>query len=667
MSRAITVLLIVGSTLAAACAPQAAREYAGSEACSHCHANEYRRWLGSDHQRAMAEATPQSVNAVFSGIMTHLGDTTELFRQGGHWYENAQGPDGRHADYPVAYTFGVHPLQQYLTRFPRGRLQVLPAAYDTRPEAQGGQRWFHLYPDDTIPPGDELHWTGRAQNWNHMCAECHVTGYRKGYVAATDSFDTRWSELGVGCEACHGPGAEHVRQAELASRGGQPGGRWTDSTSFGLRVTFRERRGVAWRWDSTAHHPARSVAPGAFRTEVETCARCHSRRSAMTDDYRPGKPLLDTHRPDLLMAPMYFPDGRIREEVYEYGSFLQSRMYARGVTCSDCHDPHDQHLRAGGNGVCLQCHLASRFDAPAHTKLRRGAPGSACVDCHMPPRTYMVVDVRRDHSLRIPADTTARRHAGPSARPDVAAAFTLAEQGSPAAESALVSIARADVAPIVRATALAYLARYAFSSLDVIHAGLVAPEPIVRFGALQALDGFEPLARLSLAVPLLSDSLRVIRMEAAELLAGVPAARLAPAERSALQAALAEYRAAQRFNGDQPWAHLNLGLVDIEQGDAAGADSAYRTALRLDSTFVPAYVNLADLYREQGRDSDGEPLLRRAAALAPNNPDVHYALGLLLVRARRYEEAERELAASAALAPGDRRYAEALAALRAGR
>ena len=685
--------MLLALAFAAACRPNSAPTFAGSAACAECHAAQAEAWRGSDHQRAMQPADSTTVLGNFADkAMVHFGDTTRLFRRDGGWWENAEGPGGTHADYRVLWTFGVRPLQQYLASLPGGRLGVLPAAWDTRPAAQGGQRWFHLHPDEPIRAGDELHWTARGQVWNYQCAECHVTDYQKNYVASADSYATRWSEVGVGCEACHGPGSAHIAEARRVGANG----RWSDSVSYGFPVAFRERRGVRYAWDPVALHPVRSASPSVFRAEVETCARCHSRRGQEWGQYTHGRPLMDTHRPELVGVPLYYPDGQIREEVYEYGSFLQSRMYQRGVTCSDCHDPHSGRLRATGNGVCTQCHLPARYDTPSHTFHRAGSSGSACVDCHMPPRTYMVLDTRRDHSLRIPRPDVTARTGSPNAcngchqnaDPRVAAqqvarwygpgrvqgahfadAFVVAARGMALAEPALIAVAvDPGAAPIVRATAYRYLAAYpSNATLRAIQDGVMSPDPLIRLGALGALDGTPPAERLSFARPLLSDTVRVIRLEAAAMLAGVPRERLLEPERQALDRALAEYAQSQQLNADQPWSWLNIGVVAAQQGRLPAAESGYRQALRLDSAYVPAWVNLADLYRGQNRDPEGEQLLRQAARLAPDDATVHYALALALVRLGRRDEAARELNQAAQLAPSDPRIAAAVQALRSGR
>ncbi len=335
--------------------------YVGSDACAACHAEEHSAWQSSQHAAAMQPATPGTVLATFDGTILRGTDSeARLRREGEAFVVNTAGPDGTTADFTVRYTFGLYPLQQYLVEFPDGRLQSLTMAWDTRPAEQGGQRWFDLYPDQDLPPGNPLHWTGIDQNWNYQCADCHSTNLRKGYDPDTGRFDTTWSEIHVGCEACHGPGSAHLDWAGRARAGGA-----AEGGDMGLVAQLDERRGVTWPIDPATGNPARSAPRGSSR-EIEVCARCHARRGQFSDDHAAGEPFLDAFRPALIEPGLYWPDGQMRDEVYNYGSFLISRMAAAGVTCSDCHEPHGGALRAPGNAVCAQCHLAEKFDAPAH-------------------------------------------------------------------------------------------------------------------------------------------------------------------------------------------------------------------------------------------------------------------------------------------------------------
>ncbi len=190
--------------------------WVGSEKCGECHAPEYDLWLGSHHDLAMQVADESTILADYESRPTfgHRGIDSRFERRDDGLWVRTDGEDGTLQEFRIAYTFGVEPLQQYLVEFPGGRLQALPLAWDTRPEDEGGQRWFHLQPDEEIPAGDVLHWTGPNQNWNFMCAACHSTALEKNYDPTTGEYSTTWEQIDVGCEACHGAGSHHVAQAE---------------------------------------------------------------------------------------------------------------------------------------------------------------------------------------------------------------------------------------------------------------------------------------------------------------------------------------------------------------------------------------------------------------------------------------------------------------------
>ncbi len=659
--------------------------YVTRAVCAECHESQVEAWTGSHHDQAMQEASEATVLGDFDGArVRHFGVTSKFFRRDGDFYVRTDGPDGEPRDYRIAYTFGVAPLQQYLIALPGGRYQALGLAWDTRPAAAGGQRWFHLYPDRAIPAGDALHWTGRLQNWNSQCAACHSTGLKKGYDPEQDSFATTWSEIDVSCEACHGPGSAHVAWARGAA----------GHTGRGDKGLLVDLGGAAGAWQREAGEAtAMWRGPPRNRAEVEVCAPCHARRRSLVADPEPGQTFLDTHMPRLLDAGLYHADGQILDEVYVYGSFLQSRMYRAGVTCSDCHDPHALEPRLEGNALCGQCHDPLVFDTPGHHHHTPGQAGAFCVDCHMPATTYMVIDPRRDHSFRVPRpdlaetleapDACTRCHAdraggwaaesvarwrgdkGPP-RSHYASALKAGRDGRPDAEALLTALARDPSQPsIARATALSLLPFYlSLAAIEAYRAGLSDADPLVRAAAVRALAPFAPEQRLAAAGHLLDDPVRAVRIEAARLLAPLPAAALSAELDLARERALAELVAAEMASAERPDSHLNLGNLRAIQGQAAKAEAAYRTALRLDPAFVPATVNLAGLSRALGRDGEGEAVLRAGLAARPEAAALHHALGLVLVRRERLAEAVESLGRAAALDPGDPRlsfvYAVAL-------
>ena len=640
--------------------------YVGGRQCAACHTEEAERWRGSHHDLAMEIAGPDSVLGDFEGAqLTYNNITSEFFSRDGAYWARTDGPDGELAEFKITHTFGVTPLQQYLVQLADGRHQALSMAWDSRPADQGGQRWFHLYPDEAVDSTDPLHWTGTFQSWNTTCAECHSTDLRKNYSAEEDNFATSYASVDVDCEACHGPGSLHVQAPEESALGLARDG--------DARWVFTAGTTIAQRQPALTDHE-----------EIETCAQCHSRRSQFTDAFQPGDPLLDGFRPALLDARLYHADGQILDEVYVYGSFLQSRMHQAGVSCSDCHDPHSAQLRFEGNALCGQCHLASAYDVPEHHHHERETAGSACVDCHMPATTYMVVDPRRDHSFRIPRPDLSEDLGTPNActgchegeTPTWAAEFVAEWFPDGRADTfhygealhgartwtadrgrLLVGLlADPEIPAIVRATAVSLLAaQLDDAALGAIEEILQGDETLIQLPALEALARIPPEARIDLAQRFLTHSLRALRIAAASVL--LPARpQLSERRRDDLDAALEEYWAAQRFNADRAEGLMNTGAMLVQLGELADAQTTFETALEREPVFTAAYINLADLYRAAGREADAEILLRSAIENNTQDPSGHFALGLSLVRSDRLAEAVEELDRAALLAPNEPYY-----------
>ena len=661
------VLVMVGAfALVRASTSRPPADFIGSERCASCHASQYAAWQKSQHAVAMQEATAATVLGRFDGTRFESGGVTSMFfRRGERLVVNTEGPDGQHRDFEIRYTFGVYPLQQYLIEMPGGRLQALTIAWDARPAAQGGQRWFTLYPDVIVSHTDEFHWTGRQNNWNFMCADCHSTAVRKGYDAATDQFRTTRSEISVGCEACHGPGSQHARWGSYPRFV-----RRIARADNGLPAQLTERHDVRWVMNA-ASPTARRSTPRSSDREIETCAQCHASRAHIAEGYTAGAPLLDYYIPSLLLADQYFPDGQQRDEVYTYGSFLQSRMYHAGVTCADCHEPHTQKLRAPGNQVCGQCHQPAVFDAPSHHFHPPGSPGARCVSCHMPDTTYMEIDPRHDHSIRVPrpdrsvtlgvpnactrchrerdaqtADRVLHERLGsrPGGFQRFAGAFAADDRGAASAADSLGRVFGDSTEPaIVRASALTRLARYRGpAAFAAARRGADDRDPLVRLAALQVLEVFPPRERVTIAVPLLGDPTRAVRQGAAWVLAPMADSLRTPLQRRAYGAAAAEFVASQRYNADRAGNRLSLAAFYAQRGQLDSATTQYQSALHLAPRLREARIGLAVALNAQGRIGDAIRTLDSARADYPRDRDVLLGLAMLTrdagdtVAARRY-------------------------------
>ena len=674
----------------AAVQADASPTFVGAAACAGCHVAATQRWKTSHHALAMQKANAATVLGDFANAtLTHHGVTTTFSRAGENFMVRTEGPDGALHDYEIDYAFGIYPLQQYLIAFPGGRYQALGIAWDSRPKEQGGQRWFPLYPGQTLRAGDSLHWTGRDQTWNYQCASCHSTHLKKNYDLASDSYATSWIDINVACEACHGPGSRHVAWAEaqaaesLGSSQAKPNPP-PENGQMGLTTRLVPANHDQWRM-APETVIAQRVEP-LNSQELDVCAGCHSRRKVIAQDPPTGAAFLDSYLPALIEPGFYQADGQIDGEVFEYGSFVQSRMYHAGVTCSNCHEPHGLALREQGNGLCAQCHLAVKYDVAEHHHHQPGSTGAQCVNCHMPSKAYMVVDDRRDHSIRVPrpdlsastgaADACTKCHAdktadwaaqtiaewfpnGRQTKPHFGAALNAGRTGAANAEPLLNAlIADQDQPAIARASAVALFAPLATPASEAaISAALADPSPLVRAAVPRALPPAPTSAMVQAVAPLLGDPVRAVRIETARVLAGVDQRAMTTEQQTAFAAAYLELFDAEMIDADRPEAHLNLGLLETKLRRPSEAENQYQTALRLDPNFTPALVNLADLDRMRGQNQEGVELLRKAMAIDPNNADIRHSLGLALVRQHNYAEALPELRRASELAPDNARYA----------
>lgn len=655
----------------------------GAAVCAQCHASQAAAWQASHHQLALQPASRAgAVLAPFKGESFTAGGVTSSFRQAqGRFFVRTDGVDGRPQEFEVTQAIGHFPLQQYLVPRPDGSLHALDLAWDARDRAAGGQRWMQL-PTGAAPgtPREQWHWSGTRMNANTQCIDCHVTGFEKKFDVATRRYATSWSEGNVSCEACHGAGSRHVDWARNVGpgRAGDP-----RDMRKGLLISFDERRGVRWPMDPATGNATRSIPPTAARPEVQACARCHSHRSRLADDAGPQVPLMDAFLPSVAEPDLYWPDGQMRAEVYNHGSFLQSRMHGKGVTCSDCHDPHTAKLRLPGNATCLQCHAPARYEAKAHHFHRLGGAGAQCAACHMPPTTYMAIDPRHDHFIRVPQPAQSEAAGSPDActqchrgQPRAwAIAWTrrwyldLERRRSPLA--AALSSMSADDAPAIarlgnlmrdpqqpafpRASALQALPGDAGpSAWQAAAQSLADDSPLVRRAAVRALREADAQLQARRLAPLLDDPVLAVRLDAARALAPLRATLPDPRP---LDRVLAEYIASQAYNADLPESYENLGTLWMDLGEWARAEAALKQALLLAPWSATARLNLADFYRATGREAACEQTARALLQREPRNAAAHHALGLSLLRQKKLTQALPALRQAAALSPQDARFA----------
>ena len=632
--------------------------HVSSAACAECHQKEHSLWSNSHHSWAMRLPTQDNVLGNFDdAIFKHKGIRSRFFRRNGRFFIETDGHGGKHAEFEIKYTVGVAPLQQYLVELDKGRLQALDIAWDTVQK-----RWFHLYPDQKLKPGYGLHWSGPYKNWQARCAECHQTNFVKGYVPKARSYQSRWSELTVGCESCHGPGGAHVAWAKdpvsFASQ------RRRGFNELGLTVAFVEK---------------------AAETEIQICAPCHSRRGTFgADSPPPGSRFSDHYRLALLREGLYYPDGQIDGEVYVYGSFLQSKMYARGVRCSNCHEPHTGALRADGNAVCTQCHgpagnadfpilQKTAYDDPSHHHHEEGSAGAKCVNCHMPSKTYMRVDPRRDHSFRVPRPdltekigtpnactgcheektaqwATARLKkwfpAGRSGQPHYGLALHAGRKHTtPQAAQRLLDLALDASQPaIVRASALDLLRRSMRPTLLERATPLLKDKSdLIRTATLRLYQAAPPRLRVKTATSVLNDPVRSVRTEAAKLLIGLPLDALSDSDQRVARRAIAAYQSSLFARADYPETQMQIAGLAMALRNFNAAQGALKEALSMDPQLADAWVTLAQIQSALRHPDQAIETLESAAQAIPDNGNIFLQLGSLHMQLRRHGRAVEAL------------------------
>jgi tetratricopeptide (TPR) repeat protein len=618
--------------------------YGGSASCRECHETEFEGWSKSHH--ALAERLPDAKldNAAFVPASTlHHGTQQTSFRKAGEQFEIvAPGLKSATEIFSVERIIGDSPLRQMLVPFPGGRWQATEAAYDPR-----SNQWFNVFGGEDRKAGEWGHWTGRGMNWNSMCATCHNTRLRKDYDATNDVYHTAMAERSVGCESCHGPMRAH-NDWQHAHKGGHAK-------------------------DPTIQKMSRDQM-------FDNCAACHSRRTELTGDPKPGESFFDHHMLSIADdSGTFYPDGQVHDEDYEVSAFLGSKMYQHGVRCADCHDFHTAKVRLPGNMMCLSCHATGQNKAPvinpvthSHHKVygfdtngvmlaidlaayKSNAikeTGGECVNCHMPQTVYMQRHSRHDHGFTIPDPLLTKQFGIPNAcnrchqdkdtdwslknvenwygdkmnRPtrERAQLIARARNGDDSAREGLLKILKTDPQDYWRAVAARLLERWVEETpvAGALAEKLSDTNALVRQSAVQSLstlgESMSPEIRAALKQRL-DDPSQNVRVAAALSLA--PSLDLqSRAGRDLLQMF--------RQSADQPGGQMQLGNFELSRGDATNALAHFQTAERWDAYSPEIRQELAIVFSQLGRPEDAVKELQEAVKLAPNEAEFHFKLAL---------------------------------------
>ncbi len=630
--------------------------FLGDEKCKECHQEEFKNWKGSHHDKAMQIADSSSVLANFNNQkFTSQGVTSKFYKKGKDFYVNTEGPDGKNHDYKIVYTFGVTPLQQYIVQFPDGHYQCLRTAWDSVKN-----KWFDLYPDFKVVHSEWLHWSRGGLNWNNMCADCHSTNVRKNYDEKKHSYNTEYAIINVNCEACHGAGKQHVLDVEKLGK------KYVESGAFQMTSTTKPKE------------------------LVDQCARCHMRREQFSEAFNFEGTLLDHYYPQLIEERLYHADGQILDEVYVYGSFLQSKMYQKDVTCTNCHNAHSLKLKFDGNKLCAQCHVPEKYDTPKHHFHQSNTASSKCINCHMTGRFYMGNDFRRDHSFRVPRPDLSIKYGTPNActgchkdRDDKWAwknfkklfgevdSIHFSEKLAPGITNkpnghiGLIELMNDKQQPeIVRASAARVLTNY--NSLNFIEEYIKMLDddsPLVRGASVDVLSLINNTDYTNYFLPLLNDEKRSIRIKAFFGLGNLNEFDVPEVYKESYEKVKKEFWTQINVNADFVGARIKRGDYYRKKGKLYEAIKSYESALEIDNINNQIRVNLATLYYNNKQYVDAENTYKEIIKQVPEYGAAYYSLALLYAELNRVDEAIAQLKKAVNVMPNNIRVYYNLALL----
>ena len=586
MARCLGPFLLLTAALPLTAAPDAS--YAGAAVCAKCHGAIHQEWVSSRHGKLMRLATPASVLGDFTASQVMIGGSPYVFHRAGASYSITESVlTGKPWEHAVEFTLGDRRFQHYLSTLPDGRILVIPATWDIE----------HMKWTLDVEIGNPEESPG-GQVWNKSCYGCHVSHEQKNFDLEHLRYRTAWTDLGAGCESCHGPGAAHAANPKAA-----------------------------------IVNPARLDAARA----TMVCAQCHSFRDIYSDGFTAGESYYDRFMPVLeyrlpaSQDPAFWADGRPRWFANEAVALWQSQCFLKGgATCGSCHtgshDPdieRNSQLRPDNNALCAKCHASLTANVAAHSHHAAKSAGSSCIGCHMPPAEVSLKTQMRDHTMSIPAPENSLGHSVPNAcnfchrdkdagwaksqmdewygnkgrqkaiaRAD---AFAAARKGDSGAIPGLLAIlADPSGGPWIRANAAGYLSIFPNdpAAFDAVLHAFSDSDPLVRATAAGAIRprAAERETVAPLLAPLLGDPLRTVRMAAGIAMVSIGVQKFAGPAGERYEEAKELYRARAELNSDDADQQFAAGKFFFLAGDMENAAAAFQNTLKLDPEMRVRYL-----------------------------------------------------------------------------
>lgn len=634
--------------------------------CKQCHKKQFENWYISDHFKAMAKADNKSVLGNFNNqTISFHNIRNRLFIKNKQYFINTLNENKKYQDYKISYTFGHYPLQQYLIETKKGHLQALNIAWDSREKSEGGQRWFHLQ-KEINGTKDIFFWTRHFQNANSRCIQCHTTNYSKNYNRETKTYNSSWSDINISCEACHIDVKKHLSLAKK--------NKFSNFQKDSLSHTVKKATWIFKKDKNSAiiANPNFNILQNQ-KNIINICGTCHSRRENISK-FKTNEDFYDNFKLKMLEKNLYEIDGQILDEVFVLGSFLQSKMYKKGVSCTNCHEPHSQKLYFEGNNLCLQCHKKNIFDVKTHHNHKKNSIGSKCINCHMPQKKYMGVDFRADHSFSIPRPDLSilyntsnactnchknksnlwakkslknflkKQNKNLSNKKDTYTKINkMLQNNNFSALNYFLTEEINSLAKIQIATLYEQLKKFPINNTyNILSKDLKNKNILIKLSAISALEYAPPKIKISLLFPLKDDKNLSVRNKITQVLSS-SFDFMNKEQKQIFKKLTKELIKTLEYNSDSPIYLTNLANLYINLKNFNQAKKLLKEALEIEANYLPANLNLADIYRIQGLEKKVFNTLKKTLTFAKDYSIVYYSIALHYLRINKVSQAIKYL------------------------